>query len=185
MNFEINGNNVFIIIMITFVVSAILVPIMKKVSIHVNALDYPNERKVHKKPMPRLGGVAIFLAFLVGYMLFDSGSVRMLSVLIASFLIVLMGIFDDINPIKARYKFIVQIIAACITTFYGNIVLTDISVFGFYLIIPFPLNYIFTIFIIVAITNAMNLIDGLDGLASGISCIYFITIAIIVIRAII
>lgn len=179
MKLNISGHNIFLIIIITFIVSTILVPIMKKVAIHVNAMDYPNARKVHKKPMPRLGGVAIFLSFLVGYMLFDNGSIRMLSIIIASFVIVLMGIFDDINPIKARYKFIVQIIAACITTFYGNIVLNDMSLFGLNLVIPTPLNYIITIFIIVSITNAMNLIDGLDGLASGISCIYFATIAII------
>ena len=176
---EINGNNIFTIIIVTFITSAILVPIMKTVAVHVNAMDYPNERKVHKKPMPRLGGVAIFLSFLVGYMLFANGSVRMLSILIGSFVIVLMGIFDDINPIKARYKFIIQIIAACITTFYGNIVLNDISLFGLNLSFPEPLNYIVTVFIVISITNAMNLIDGLDGLASGISCIYFGTIAII------
>ncbi len=179
MNFSVNGNNIFLIIIATFLTSAILMPIIKTVAVHINAMDYPNERKVHKTPMPRLGGVAIFLSFLVGYMLFANGSVRMLSILIASFVIVLMGIFDDINPLKARYKFIVQIIAACITTFYGHIVLNDISIFGLNLVFPVPLNYIFTILLVVAITNAMNLIDGLDGLASGISCIYFATIAII------
>ena len=179
MNWNVNGNNIFLIIIATFFTSVILMPIIKTMAIHVNAMDYPNERKVHKVPMPRLGGVAIFLAFLVGYMLFANGSVRMLSILIASFVIVLMGIFDDINPIKARYKFIVQIVAACITTFYGNIVLNDVSIFGLNFFFPAPLNYIITIFVIVAITNAMNLIDGLDGLASGISCIYFATIAII------
>ena len=179
MSLDINGHNLFLIIIVTFITAVILMPIIKKVALHVNAMDYPNERKVHKKPMPRLGGVGIFLAFLVGYMLFANGSVRMLSILIASFVIVLMGIFDDISPIKARYKLIVQVIAACITTFYGNIVLNNISFFVFNLTFVEPINYIVTIIVIVAITNAMNLIDGLDGLASGISCIYFATIAVI------
>lgn len=179
MNLIINGNNILTIVIVTFITSAILMPIIKNVAIHINAMDYPNKRKVHKVPMPRLGGVAIFLSFLVGYMLFANGSVRMLSILIASFVIVLMGIFDDINPIKARYKLIIQIIAALITTFYGNIVLNDISIFGLNITFPEPLNYIISVFVIVAITNAINLIDGLDGLASGISCIYFATIAII------
>ncbi len=179
MNWNVNGNNIFLMVIVTFLTSVVLMPIIKYVAIHVNAMDYPNERKVHKTPMPRLGGVAIFLSFLVGYMLFANGSVRMLSILIASFVIVLMGIFDDINPIKARYKLIVQIVAACITTFYGNIVLNDLSLFGLTLTFPVPINYIITIFVIVAITNALNFIDGLDGLASGISCIYFATIAVI------
>ncbi len=179
MNWNVNGNNIFLMVIITFLTSVVLMPIIKYVAIHINAMDYPNERKVHKTPMPRLGGVAIFLAFLVGYMLFANGSVRMLSILIASFVIVLMGIFDDINPIKARYKLIVQIVAACITTFYGNIVLNDISIFGLSIAFPVPINYLITIFVVVAITNALNFIDGLDGLASGISCIYFATIAVI------
>lgn len=179
MNLYVNGNNIFLMIIATFLTSVILMPIIKTIAVHVNAMDYPNERKVHKIPMPRLGGVAIFISFLVGYMLFANGSVRMLSILIGSFVIVLMGIFDDINPIKARYKFIVQIAAACITTFYGHIILNDISLFGLNITFPTPINYIISIFIVVAITNALNLIDGLDGLASGISCIYFATIAII------
>lgn len=179
MKFLVNGHNIFTIIFITFITSVILMPIIKKVATHINAIDYPNERKVHKVPMPRLGGVAIFISFLVGYMFFANGSVRMLSVLIASFVIVLMGIFDDINPIKARYKFIVQIIAACVVVFYGNIVLQDVSLFGLYVNFPEPINYIISVFVIISLTNAINLIDGLDGLASGISCIYFATIAVI------
>ena len=179
MNLVVNKHNIYTIIVITFLTSIILMPIIKKIAIHINAIDYPNQRKVHKVPLPRLGGVGIFLAFLVGYMLFANGSVRMLSILIASFIIVLMGIFDDINSIKARYKFIVQVAAACITTFYGNIVLNNISLFGLYINFPTPINYIVTIFVVVAITNSMNFIDGLDGLASGISSIYFTTIAII------
>ena len=71
---EINGNNIFTIIIVTFITSAILVPIMKTVAVHVNAMDYPNERKVHKKPMPRLGGVAIFLSFLVILHFLDKSS---------------------------------------------------------------------------------------------------------------
>ena len=70
MDLVVNGHNVFIIVIVTFLASLILVPIVKKIAIHINAMDEPNERKIHKVPMPRLGGLAIFLAFLLGYMLY-------------------------------------------------------------------------------------------------------------------
>ena len=71
MNYVINNHNIFVIVLVTFLATLILTPIMKKVAIHVNAMDYPNSaRKIHKVPMPRLGGVAIFLSFMLGYILF-------------------------------------------------------------------------------------------------------------------
>lgn len=179
MDLVVNGHNVFVIVIVTFLTSLILVPIIKKIAIHINAMDVPNERKIHKVPMPRLGGLAIYLAFLLGYMLYGEISTQMLSILIGGFLLILVGIFDDIKPIKARYKLIVQIVAAAIVVLYGDLSFTEVSLLGF----KFYFNEFFgaltSIIFIVAITNAINLIDGLDGLAAGISSIYFLTIAII------
>ena len=179
MNLNVNGHNIFLIVLVTFITSALLVPFAKKAAIHVNALDIPNERKVHTKPMPRMGGLAIFGAFLLGYMLFARTSIQMLSILIGGFIIVFVGIIDDIKPIRARTKFLFQLLAACVVVFYGNIVLDHIDMLGINMDFSSPINYIITIFFIVAITNAINLIDGLDGLASGVSSIYFLTIAVI------
>lgn len=180
MSLVVNGHNIMIMALASFIVSLILVPICKKVAIHVNAMDIPNERKVHKKPMPRLGGLAIYLSFLICYMVFGEITTQMLSIIIASFVIILFGIVDDINPLKARYKLIGQIIAACIIVYYGNIVLKEVYLFDYYFNFGSLAPYL-TIFFIVACINAINLIDGLDGLASGISTIYFITISIIAI----
>lgn len=179
MNLEVNGINIFLIVIVTFFSSVIIMPIIKKVAIHINAIDIPNERKVHTKPIPRLGGLGIYLSFILGYILFAEPSFQMISILISGFIIILTGLIDDINPVKARYKLIMQIIAACIVVFYGNIVLNHISAFGMNLNFVEPLNYIVTILFIVSITNAINLIDGIDGLAAGVSSIYFATIAII------
>lgn len=179
MDLMVNGHNIFVIIAVTFVASLLLVPLIKKAAEHVGALDIPNERKVHKKPIPRMGGLAIFGAFLLGYMLFARSSMQMLSILMGGFIIVLTGLFDDIKPVPAKVKFILQIIAACIVVFYGKISLDFISVFGLNFNFPVPLNYIITIMFIVSIMNMINLIDGLDGLAAGVSSIYFGTIAII------
>ena len=178
MNIMVNGINMYYIILITFVSSLILVPIIRKVAIHINALDIPDERKVHKKPMPRLGGLAIFLSFLVGYMFFAPLTTQMISILIGSFIIVLLGIVDDIKPLKAIYKFIGQILVAAILVFFGNVYISELSVFEMTLDLGFW-TYPFSMFIVIGCINAINLIDGLDGLASGTSSIYFITIIII------
>ncbi len=179
MDLMVNGHNACVILLVTFLTSLVLTPLVKIIAIHVNALDYPNKRKIHSMPTPRLGGLAIFFSFMLGYMLYARTSTMMLSVLMGSFLIILCGIIDDINPVKAKYKFIVQIVSAATVVIYGNIILNEITIFGLNLYFTHPWAEIVTILFIVGVTNIINLIDGLDGLASGISAIYFITIAII------
>lgn len=176
MNIFADYYNLIEIVLVTFFISAIFVPIAKKLAIHVGAMDIPNERKVHDKPIPRMGGLAIYGAFLVGYILYGELTTQMLSILIGSFIILLVGIFDDVKPIRARYKFLVQIIAALIVVIYGQIYFKEITFWGIRLVFSKEVSYILSIFFIVAISNAINLIDGLDGLAGGISSIYFLTI---------
>lgn len=180
MNIVINGYSIWLILLVSFIVSVCLVPLSKIVAKHIGAIDMPNERKVHNKPMPRLGGLAIFLTFLLGYVLFGYVNEQMMSVLIGGFIIILLGICDDIKPIGARYKLIVQIIASCVVVFFGNIVLNNVSVLGFSLYFGWW-SYPLTIFFILAIINAINLIDGLDGLCTGTSAIFFASIICIAI----
>ena len=179
MNLEVNGHNIILIVLATFLTSVLLTPFVIKAAEHIGAMDIPNERKVHTKPIPRLGGLAIFGAFLLGYMLFARTSNQMLSILIGGFLVVLVGIFDDVKPVPAKIKFIVQVLAAAVVVFYGRIFFGRVTFLGLDFTFPVPLNYIFTILFMVGAMNAINLIDGLDGLASGVSSIYFATIAII------
>ena len=171
-----------IIVATTFVFSTIIMFLMRKVAVHINAMDIPREeeghRHIHTKATPKLGGVGIFLAFLLGYMLFGEQSIRMNSILIGSFIIILTSIVDDINPIKAKHKFIAHILAACVIVFYGKILLDVITVFGYTFDFGI-LSYPITILFIVACTNIINLIDGLDGLSGGICTIFYITISII------
>lgn len=169
---------VILIVLTTFAFSALFIPIVKKIAEFIGAMDIPNERKVHKNPIPRMGGLGIYGGFLLGYMLFGQHSVQMNAILIGSFIILITGIFDDIKPVPAKYKFICQILGASVIPLYGGIVLQDISAFGLYLnfgILAYPITILF----IVGIVNCINLIDGLDGLSSGISSIYFLTIGII------
>ena len=166
------------VIITTLLIAAFSIPVVKKIAIHINALDIPNERKVHKKPMPRLGGLGIFFAFLVGYMLFGQNTIRMNSILIGSFIIILTGMIDDIKPLDAKDKLIGQWLSAAIIAFYGEILLDNITAFGLNINFGY-FAYPITIIFIVACMNIINLIDGLDGLAGGVSAIFFMTIIII------
>jgi len=166
-------------IVVPFLFVLAIIPFIKKVAIHVSALDIPNARKVHKVPIPRLGGLGIYMGFLLGYILFGTMSIRMNAILIGSFIIIITGIVDDIKPIPAKIKFLFQIVAASVVAFYGQILLKEISTFGLY--IEFGVfSYLITILFIVGIINCINLIDGLDGLAAGLASIYFITIGIVI-----
>ncbi len=170
------------IVGVTFLFTAIIMPLMKKIAFHIGAVDVPrsdeHHRHIHKTTIPKLGGVGIFLGFLFGYILFGEHSIQMNSILIASFIIILTGIIDDIHSIRASHKLLGQCIAACIIVFYGNILLNNVTAFGFnfdFGIWSYPLTILF----IVACTNVINLIDGLDGLSGGISAIFYLTIGII------
>ena len=179
MNLEVNGYSIYLILLVTIISSYLLTYLAKRIAYHVGAIDEPNERKVHKVPMPRCGGLAIFGAFIIGYMIYGEPTTQMLSILIGAFIIVLTGFIDDIKPIRARTKFLFQILAASIVVFYGSTYFTEITFLGMHIDFPYWAGTILSVLFIVAIANAINLIDGLDGLAAGISAINYATIAII------
>ena len=170
------------IVLVTFLFSALIMVLMRKVAYHIGAVDVPTEaegkRHIHKRAVAKLGGVGIFLGFLFGYMLFGEQSIRMNSILIGSFIIILTSIVDDIKSIKASYKLLGHLAAACVIVFYGGILLNNITAFGLHFDFGW-VAYPLTIFFLVACTNIINLIDGLDGLSGGICSIFFATIAII------
>ena len=167
-----------LIVGVTMIFVTLFIPLVKRIAKHIGAIDIPNERKVHKNPIPRLGGLGIYAGFLLGYILFGHPSLQMNSILIGSFIIIITGLCDDIKPIKPLPKLLGQISAACILVFYGNIVLNNITVFGQDIefgIFAYPI----TIMFVVACTNVINLIDGLDGLSGGISSIFYLSTIII------
>jgi len=177
MNFDLK--QIILIVVTTFLTSAILMPIMKRIALYTGIVDVPKDnRRMHKDSVPKLGSLGIFFSFLLGYMLFGEQSIQMNSVLIGGFIIIITGLIDDIKPIKAKYKLIGQIAAALIITLYGNIVMTELTAFNLHLEFKW-MSIPATIFFIVATINCINLIDGLDGLSSGIGSIYFLTIGII------
>lgn len=167
------------VILIVFAFVALIIPLIKKLAIYVGAVDIPGGRHIHTKEMPKLGGLGIFLGFLLGYMLFCKQTPQMISILIGGIIILLTGLFDDLKRLPASVQFVGQIAAAVVVVYYGGIVMQDISAYGIYLnfgIFAKPLTILF----IVAVMNCMNFIDGLDGLAGGIASIFFVTISIII-----
>ncbi|MCA1055173.1 undecaprenyl/decaprenyl-phosphate alpha-N-acetylglucosaminyl 1-phosphate transferase [Rossellomorea aquimaris] len=166
-----------IVLLACFILSIVLTPLVKRFAIFIGATDQPNQRKVHSKLMPRLGGLAIFLSFFIGYIILKPVSPYALGILAGAFVITITGILDDIFELSAKVKLIGQFAAALLVIFLGGAQLELINFpfggqieFG-YLSIPL------TIIWIVGITNAINLIDGLDGLAAGVSSIALITIS--------
>lgn len=159
------------------ITSIILTPIVKKIAIKIGAIDKPNHRKVHKNIMPRLGGLAIYFSFIIGILVLRPNDEFTMPILLGSLVIIITGVLDDLLELSAKMKLLGQLLAASIVVFAGvNIEFINLPFdgqlqFG-YLSIPI------TILWIVGITNAINLIDGLDGLAAGVSSIALITISL-------
>lgn len=171
-------SQILLMTFIPFCFVTLIMPLIKKMAFSIGAIDKPRKRHIHKKIMPKLGGLAIFMGFLLGYMIFGSHSEQMNSILIGSFIIIITGMIDDICEIRPRYKLIGQVLAASVIAIYGGILLVDVSAFGYYLNFGI-FTYLVTIIFIVGCINCINLIDGLDGLSGGISAIYYLTVGII------
>lgn len=156
-----------------FAISVATTPLAKKISIKVGAIDYPKDRGMHKKPMPRMGGIAIVLGFMITVLLLSSyikgiEIKQFIGFIIGATIIIVLGVLDDMYTLRARVKLLVQIIAAGIVVYTGtriNVVLWPFTAYLQKLSIPI------TMFWIIGVTNAVNLIDGLDGLAAGVSSI--------------
>ncbi len=168
----------FSMVIVSFFVVILIMPYIKKIAVSINAVDIPKGRHIHDKVTPKLGGLGIFIGFLVGYMIFGTPSSVMNAVLIGSFIIIIVGVVDDICTLPPLPQFLAQLFAACVIVFYGKLLITNISAFGINIDFYF-LSYPITIFFIVGCINCINLIDGLDGLSGGISSIYYLTVGII------
>ena len=172
---------IYVSLIMAFIVAIIITPLVKKLAYKIGAVDTPNDRKVHVGIMPRLGGLAIFIAFLVGLAILrpvpNGDTLIPLSILLGACIIIVTGILDDIYEISPKAKMLSQIVSACVIVFLGGIQIEFINLpFGGELEFGF-LSIPFTVLWIVGITNAINLIDGLDGLAAGVSTIALITLA--------
>ncbi|MCI9330967.1 MAG: undecaprenyl/decaprenyl-phosphate alpha-N-acetylglucosaminyl 1-phosphate transferase [Oscillibacter sp.] len=171
------------------VISFLMTPVVKTFAYKIGAVDVPKDaRRMHKVPIPRLGGLAIFIGFMVSVLILGDvrGNGQMQSILLGSVIIVVLGVVDDIMALPALLKFVVQIAAALIPALNGVVIqaFSNPNIFSdsLYWVLG-PLSVPFTVLWIVAITNAVNLIDGLDGLANGVSAISATTMLVIALLA--
>jgi len=162
-------------LLVALLVSFLATPLVKVFAYKVGAIDVPKDaRRMHKVPIPRLGGLAIFCGFMVSILAFAEITREMQSILLGALIIVILGVVDDIVALPAMLKFVVQIGAALIPALSGVRILafSNPNIFSenLYWVLG-GLSVPLTVLWIVAITNSVNLIDGLDGLANGVSAI--------------
>lgn len=156
-----------------FLLAFLSTPFVKKLAKKIGAIDIPKDkRRMHTDSVPLIGGLAIFLGFLVSTVIFTEIDIKIIAILSGALIMVMLGVFDDKYALGAKFKLMIQIIAAAIPVIAGvrieRIILPFLKSGG----IEFGwLAYPITILWIVALTNAVNLIDGLDGLAAGVSAI--------------
>ncbi|GEN89748.1 glycosyltransferase family 4 protein [Oceanobacillus sojae] len=164
---------------IAFFISAITALLVtypvKKLAVKMGVMDKPNHRKIHQKATPRLGGLAIFIGALFGMIYLQPSHIYVDEILIGSIIILITGALDDKYTIRPIIKLSGQVIAASLLIYAGLVIeritipLLGVVELGF-------LGPVLTFFWIIGITNAINLIDGLDGLATGVTTIALISI---------
>ena len=167
---------------VAMLVSFVATPLVKRLAYKIGAVDVPKDnRRMHDHPIPRLGGLAIFIGCVVSILAFAEIDMNLRGILLGSCLVVAVGVVDDSHPLGAGVKFILQIVAALIAVGHGVVIETIAN--------PFPWGGTYwsfgiwavpiTVIWIVAVTNSVNLIDGLDGLADGVSTIGAFTMLVI------
>ncbi|MDR1117532.1 MAG: undecaprenyl/decaprenyl-phosphate alpha-N-acetylglucosaminyl 1-phosphate transferase [Oscillospiraceae bacterium] len=168
---------------VAFGISFAATPLVRLFAKKIGAMDVPkDDRRMHNVPIPRIGGLAIFFGFIVSVLIFADINTQLRGILIGLVIIVVLGLVDDIMPLPALLKLVVQIIAALVAVTHGTVInhLTNPNIFS-----PVPYWTLgafaapVTVIWIVAITNSVNFIDGLDGLAVGVSAISAFSMLII------
>lgn len=167
------------IFLISAIISFAITPLVKKFAIKMNAIDIPkDDRRIHKVPIPRMGGLAIFISFSLVSLYFSNFNKSVIGIVLGSTLLVIGGIIDDIKPLKPYAKLAFQLSATIIIIAFGinvSCITVPFSSQDGYVYIGYY-GIPITILWVVGVTNAINLIDGLDGLACGICAISSITL---------
>ncbi len=166
----------------SMLISVALIPPLIRIAPRIGLVDRPDPRKVHQRTMPRLGGIAIVCGALIPLFATFASNYALLSILFAALILALAGAWDDRSDLDYKIKFALQIGAAVIIIHWGG---TEITRLPFFDQTPLPgwVSKPLTLFVLLASTNAVNLSDGLDGLAGGMAILAFGVVAILAIES--
>ena len=156
----------FFLLVFSFLIAFLLTKLIRNVATKLKVFDHPNERKIHKKPIPLLGGLAIYVSFVITIFLNFSFSIELKGVIIGGTIILLLGLIDDIKHLSAKWKLLGQVVASSTLILFGvKLSFLPSTWWGI------GGEVLLTIIWIVGITNAVNFFDGMDGLATGLTAI--------------
>ncbi len=178
-----SGSNILFILVVSFILTFMATPMVKFLAERSGVVDVPKDnRRMHKKSMPLMGGLAMFYGFVVSIAVFVPVSRELIGLFIGATLIVIVGIIDDKKNLNPLLKLIFQIVAALIAVYFGHSIKFFSNPFdtsNFPSVLSSPYAEIISVIWIVGMTNAVNFIDGLDGLAAGVSSIASLSILLI------
>jgi UDP-GlcNAc:undecaprenyl-phosphate GlcNAc-1-phosphate transferase len=163
--------------LLSFLITIALVPVLSAMAERMRIVDIPDERKVHKRPIPRIGGIAMAVGVFVPVFIWNFGDTFVRSFLIGAAIVVAFGILDDLRGLGFKWKFLGQFAAALVVVLLGGVKIHTLGMLlpgGFEL--PGWVSVPLAVVVIVGVTNAINLADGLDGLAGGICLLTFVCI---------
>lgn len=163
-------------------IAYLITPIGRRFSLAIKAVDYPNARRLNKKPMPSAGGLTIYVTFIITTLFIFPDVIPRdyaLKIILSSGIVVLTGVLDDIFELSPKQKLLGITLGALSAFYIADIRMNTVSLFSFFDIDLGFLSLPLTLIWIIALTNAINLIDGLDGLASGVSIIALTSMGIV------
>jgi len=158
------------------VLSYILTWVIRYLSHYYNWYPKPTAHQTHTRPTSRLGGVAIFISFVLAFLLVVDLTLPRLGMLLAISIVFVMGLLDDIYNVRAIYKLLIQLLAIAIAIIFGVKIGQIANPFGGVIVFSQFWDIFFTTAWLLVVTNAMNLLDGLDGLSAGVTGIFSITL---------
>ncbi len=156
-----------------FIVTILMVGLLRPAALHIGLIDRPGERKVHSEGVPLVGGLAMFCGFSLAALTLEQAFTPYRSFFAAVAILMIVGVLDDMRELSSRSRFAAQIVAAGMMAWWGGIALNDLGGLrgGEHIVDLGRLAVPFTIFATVGVINALNMIDGMDGLAGGLSLV--------------
>jgi len=166
-------------IILALLTTLAVTPVAIRLAHKFNIVDIPNQRKVHSNPTPRMGGIAIYAGFVVGTLALTIYTRQVAALLVASTVVMLTGLVDDVKNISPKMKLLGQVAASLILVYFGYTIRFVTNPFDGSMISLGIFAIPITVLWLAGVSNAVNLIDGLDGLSSGVSAIAAVSTAIV------